>query len=253
MKSAIVVGTGAGGAVMARDLAGSFKVTVLEEGRQFCPLSLPMKAMERLKASGLLLDERMTALLFPPMRIRKSRQGMPLVSGRCVGGTTTISAGNALRMDHDLRKLGIDLDVEFEELSREVPVSTDHQKGWRADTRELFSICQDMGLSPRPTPKMIDLKKCRRCGRCILGCPTGAKWDSRRMVDQAVQKGARLVERSRVERVETEGSRATGVWTVQGGRKVFMAADVVVLAAGGLDTPVILQKSGISCEEGLFR
>lgn len=36
MKSAIVVGTGAGGAVMARDLAGSFKVTVLEEGRQFC-------------------------------------------------------------------------------------------------------------------------------------------------------------------------------------------------------------------------
>jgi choline dehydrogenase-like flavoprotein len=252
MKTAIVVGSGAGGATVARELAGSFSVTILEEGRRFRPLSLRMPVMEALKASGMLLDERMTGLLFPPMRIRKSRQGMSLVSGRCVGGTTTISAGNALRMDADLRRIGIDLDAEFEELSRDVPVSTDHQKGWRADTRELFALCADMGLSPRPTPKLIDSRKCRRCGRCILGCPTGAKWDARGFVDQAVTRGARLVDGCRVQSVAIQGGRATGVWAVRGGRRSFLSADMVVLAAGGLDSPVILQRSGIPCHARLF-
>src|SRR5579864_830974 len=118
MKKVIVVGSGAGGAMIARELSSSFHVTILEEGSSFKPLGLSIRAMERIKGSGLLLDERMTRLLFPPMRIRRSAQGMALVSGRCVGGTTTISAGNALRMDHDLRRIGIDLDREFDELAR---------------------------------------------------------------------------------------------------------------------------------------
>ncbi len=252
MKSAIVVGSGAGGATMARELAGSFNVTILEEGRAFRPLSFSMPFMETLKASGMLLDERMTSFLFPPMRIRRSSRGMALVNGRCVGDTTTISAGNAIRMDADLREIGIDLDKEFEELSSEVPVRTDHQAGWRTDTNELFDVCRTLGLSPRPTPKLIDLRKCGRCGRCILGCPTGAKWDARRAVEQAVARGATLLPEHRVDRVTIEGKRATGVWAVSKGARKFMAADLVVLAAGGMDSPVILQKSGISCENRLF-
>jgi choline dehydrogenase-like flavoprotein len=252
MKKAIVVGSGAGGAAIARELAGSFHVTILEQGRSFRPLSLSSGAMERIKASGLLLDERMTRLIFPPMRIRRSAQGMALVSGRCVGGTTTISAGNALRMDRDLREMGIDLDREFDELSREVPVTADHAAGWRADTRELFRACKDMGLSPRPTPKLIDFHKCRRCGRCILGCPAGAKWDARRFVDQAVARGAELVDGCRVERVQIEGDRASGVRVVHGGERRFLPADLVVVAAGGLDSPVILSRSGIRWEQRLF-
>ena len=252
MKTAIVVGSGAGGATVARELAGSFRVTILEEGRGFRPFALGMLAMERLKSSGLLLDERMTSLLFPPMRIRRSRQGMSLVNGRCIGGTTTISAGNALRMDHDLRAIGIDLDREFEELSREVPVSADHAKRWRADTRELFGACSDLGLSPRPAPKLIDFRKCRRCGRCILGCPRGAKWDARRFVDEAVGRGAHLLDGCRVERVQVEKGRATGVWTRRGARRQFLGADLVVIAAGGLGSPEVLGRSGIRTEQTLF-
>ena len=252
MKTAIVVGSGAGGATVARELAGRFKVTIVEEGRRFRPFSLGMPAMERLKSSGLLLDERMTSLLFPPMRIRRSRQGMSLVNGRCIGGTTTISAGNALRMDHDLRAIGIDLDREFEELYREVPVSADHATRWRADTREMFGACSDLGLSPRATPKLIDFRKCRRCGRCILGCPTGAKWDVRGFVDQAVSRGARLLEGCRVERIQMEGTRATGVWVRHGLARRFLRADLVVIAAGGLGSPAILSRSGIRTEDRLF-
>ena len=41
-KTAIVVGTGAGGAMMARELQGRYQVTLLEAGRAFKPFSLPM-------------------------------------------------------------------------------------------------------------------------------------------------------------------------------------------------------------------
>jgi choline dehydrogenase-like flavoprotein len=177
---------------------------------------------------------------------------MALVNGRCIGGTTTISAGNALRMDRDLKEIGVDLDSEFEELSSEVPQSTEHARGWRADTRELFARCKDMGLAPRPAPKMIDSRKCRRCGRCILGCPTGAKWDARGVVDQAIARGARILSGHRVERVSFEGKRAAGVWVVHCGRRTLMRADLIILAAGGLDSPAILARSGIPCEDRLF-
>ena len=252
MKSALVVGSGAGGAAVARELSGSFDVTILEEGRSFHPLSLSMAAMERMKATGLLLDERMTGAVFPPMRIRRSSNGLALVNGRCVGGSTAISAGNGLRMDRDLREMGIDLDREFEQLARDVPVSTDHQHAWRPDTRELFGICRGMGLAPSPLPKLIDFRKCRRCGRCILGCPTGAKWDARGFVRQAGEKGARLMEGCRAESVRIEKKRAAGVWTAGRIGRKFLPADIVVLAAGGFGTPVILQRSGIPCEERLF-
>ncbi|HTP58630.1 MAG TPA: GMC family oxidoreductase N-terminal domain-containing protein, partial [Spirochaetia bacterium] len=144
------------------------------------------------------------------------------------------------------------LDREFQELSGELTISADHAEGWRSDTRELFSACRRLGLEPRPVPKLIDFKKCRRCGRCILGCPAGAKWDARRFVNQAVKRGARLLDGHRAERIEMEGNRVTGVWTAGPAGKRLFRADVVVLAAGGLGTPVILQKSGFPCDERLF-
>jgi choline dehydrogenase-like flavoprotein len=249
---AIVVGSGAGGAAAARELQGKYQVTILEAGRSFRPLALSMRWMERLRNLGLLFDERLIQAVFPPMRVRRSPEGMVMVNGAGTGGTTTLSAGNALRMDDDLRKIGIDLDREFAELAREIPQSTAHQLGWSPATRRLFQISMDQGLAPRPTPKLVDFALCRRCGRCVLGCPYGAKWDSRRFLDDAVRMGARLVCGSRVTKVVIRGGRAIGVRARVGLRIVFFPADLVVLSSGGLGTPVILERSGIRCEPRLF-
>ena len=251
MKQAIVVGSGAGGATVAKELQGHFDVTVLEAGKEFRPLALSLPAMERVKRTRLLFDEREISLIFPAMRIRKT-QDMVLVNGIGTGGTTTLACGNGLRMDQDLRALGIDLDVEFEEIYREIPISIDHQKRWHKHTRRLYEICQEMGLEPRPIPKMGDYARCISCGRCVFGCPQGAKWDSRRFLALAQQNGARLVTGSRVESVATENGRATGVWAKEGWSRRFYRADLVVLAAGGFATPLILQQSGIPCEPQLF-
>lgn len=251
MKRAVVIGSGAGGATAAMELQGAFDVTVLEMGREFRPLQLELSTMERLKAFGLLRHEWQIRWFLPSMRTRRV-DGMLLVNGIGMGGTTTLCTGNGLRMDQDLRTLGIDLDEEFEAAYRQIPIGTAHQRRWRECTRELFDVCGDMGLEPRPTPKMSDAARCIRCGRCVLGCRSGAKWDSRRFLDVAVERGARVVTGCRVERLRLEGREATGVVARRGRRRLVFPADLVVLAAGGFGTPPILQASGIPTEQRLF-
>ena len=252
MRTAIVVGSGAGGATIAKELQGRFDVLVLEAGREFRPLALNLRIPERLKRLGLLFDERHIRLLLPSMRIRKTAEGMVLVRGIGTGGTTTMATGNALRLDPGLKAIGIDLDEEFSELGREVPVSTAHQARWNGTTRRLFTVFEEMGLEPRPMPKMRRRESCSNCGRCVLGCPSGAKWDSREFLRDAMERGARLITDCRVREVVLENGRAVGVAARVGTRRKFFPADVVVLAAGGFGTPVILQNSGIPCEPGLF-
>jgi choline dehydrogenase-like flavoprotein len=251
MKRAIVVGTGAGGATVAKELQGRFEVTVLEAGKEFRPFSqIPLA--KSMKKAGLLFDAREIQLVFPAYKIRGAGDGMILVNGSGLGGTTTLCTGNALRMDGQLKALGLDLDAEFDEIAREIPISTAHERRWRRGTRRMFEIFREMGLDPRPTPKMVDYDRCTGCGRCVLGCPRGAKWDSRRFLDVALANGATLVSSCRVERVVLESGRAIGVEARQGLSRRFFPADLVVLAAGGLGTPVILGNSGIECDPTLF-
>ncbi len=251
-KKAIVVGSGAGGATAAKELQGKFDVTVLEAGNAFKPFGMSLSALERFKKAGLYLDERQIRLLFPAMMIRKTPDRMVLVNGACPGGSTTLSAGNALRMDDGLKKLGIDLDAEFEELYHEIPVTADHMRNWRETTRRLFEICREMGLGPQPTPKMGEYDRCCNCGQCVLGCRSGAKWDSRRFLESALDKGAHLITGCSVKKIVIQNGRVTGVQAKTGLRTTFHPADLVILAAGGLATPVILQNSGVECQNTLF-
>jgi choline dehydrogenase-like flavoprotein len=252
MKRAIVVGTGAGGATVAKELQGKYEVTILEAGKEFQPFATPLSKVEKLKKLGLLFDEREIGLLFPTMKIRTTPDRMILVNGIGLGGTTTLAAGNALRIDKDLADLGICLDDEFSELRNEIPIHTAHQKNWRKTTQRLFEICVEMALNPAPLPKMGYAERCTNCGRCILGCPNGAKWDSRQFLNLALEKGARLVKGTRVEKVIIDRGEAIGVKAKEGWRSRIYQADLIILAAGGLGTPVILQNSRIPCEKRLF-
>lgn len=252
MKKAIVVGSGAGGAAAAKELQGEFDVTIIEAGDSFHPFRTSLSLIEKVKKAGVLFDERLIHPVFPPMVIQKAGNGMVLVRGVCTGGSTALSTGNALRMDNDLKEIGINLDSEFEEVYHEIPVSEEHGKTWHEPTKQAFEICRDMQMAPVVAPKMMDSDRCIGCGQCIFGCPRGAKWDSRRYLNRAVKNGAQLISGNRVEKVVIEQGKATGVVARQGMKRRFYPADLVVLAAGGLGTPVILQKSGIECEEQLF-
>jgi choline dehydrogenase-like flavoprotein len=252
MKKAIVIGTGAGGATAANELQGTFDVTILEAGKEFSPFHMDLGFIEKARMTGLLFDEREIQFLFPAMKIRKTDAKMILVNGIGFGGTTTLATGNALRADAGLTALGIHLDKEFDQLQREIPITTDHHTIWRKSTRRLFEICREMNLNPRITPKMVDYSKCKRCGRCVLGCPEGAKWDSRRFLEIAIKHGAHIKSGYHVRKIVISGSSVIGVEARHNGRKVILPADLVILSAGGLGSPVILQNSGIATQSLLF-
>lgn len=252
MKTAVVVGSGAGGAAAARELQGRFEVTILEAGPSFRPFGLNLRIPSAAKRAGLLFDAREISLLFPAMKIDRAGEGLIHVRGIGTGGTTTIATGNGLRLDHDLKALGIDLDEPFEALLRDIPITTGHRRIWRRATRDLFAAAEAMGLEPKPTPKMGRHEHCRNCGRCVLGCPHGVKWDSREFLKDALAKGARIETGAPVERIEMSGSEAIGVRVRRGRRGRFVPADIVVLAAGGLGTPDILAASGFPGLPRLF-
>lgn len=251
MKTAIVVGSGAGGATVAKDLQGVFQVTILEEGRPFRRVSMKRDTIERLRRSRLLVDPRLLRLAFPAIRVRRSPD-MLLVHGVGTGGTTTIATGNGVRLDADLKAIDVDLDREFDQIAREIPITTAHRRRWHTTTRRLFDVVEGMGLDPFVTPKMATSDGCRHCGRCMLGCPYAVKWDTRAFLDEAVGRGAELVTGSRVQRVVIEDGRAAGVLVGGPFGDREYRADLVVLAAGGFGTPAILERSGIACEPRLF-
>ena len=245
-KKAIIIGTGAGGATAAKMLSSHFDVTVLEAGGKFHPLSLPLSTLASLRATGLYFDERLISLILPNMRIAKTPDQV-VAYGKGLGGTTTLATGNAIRADKGLKEIGIHLDNEFDELYHELPITTDHQRYWSKITKRTFQTMQELGFDPQPMPKLLRPSACRLCGHCSIGCPHGAKWDTREWLNDL-----RVVTHCKVERLETNDSHVKRVIAKKGFRTVSFEADVVVLAAGGLGTPQVLRRSGIPCEPHLF-
>lgn len=248
MKQAIVIGSGAGGAMAAKMLSSDFEVTVLEQGGAFKPFSLPLEQLARFRKTGLYFDERLIQLLLPNMRIDRQPE-LVMVRGRGLGGTTTLATGNAVRADEGLKRIGIVLDDEFDELQSELPITTDHQRQWSAVTRKTFEVMQQMGLDPQPMPKLLRPNHCRLCGHCSIGCPTRAKWDTRELL---TGDGIRVVTGCQVTHFDTGDRLARRVHVKKGMRKMTLEADIIVVAAGGYGTPDILRASGIDCQPTLF-
>ena len=251
MKTAIVVGAGAGGCAAAAELAKTHKVTLLERGADFSPFPFALPLLEPLRRAGAFFDPRMITLLFSDMRVEKSADQVH-VYGRGIGGTTNLATANALRYDASLRQLGIELDEEFEELADIVPQTTKHQNRWSPLIRRLYSIFDELGFDPSPMPKMLDLGRCQNCGLCVLGCKHSAKWTADRLLEGIDASCLEIVRKSRVDGLIIEDNEVLGVACNENAQATERYADVVVLAAGGIGTPRILQASGIETQAHFF-
>lgn len=253
MKKAIVVGTGAGGATAARELAShGVAVSVFEAGREFKPLTRRISWAEPLRRLGLLGDEKMISRVFPAMDAFRSSKDLVLVRGLTMGGSTVLSCGNMVRADRGLQEIGLDLSPEFQELESWIGIQPFPMKRWRPLTRRMFDEASKLGLQPAPTPKALDVKRCVACGLCELGCQQRARWDARRFLEVAEAEKATVQVSSVVERLAMQDGRVTGVVVRSGGVRRTVEADVVVLAAGGVGSPQILRASGVGTPDRLW-
>ena len=116
----------------------------------------------------------------------------------------------------------------------------------------MYDKAEQLGYTPKPTPKVDDLSKCVGCGYCELGCVTGAKWDSRRIYRDYLGKGISLLTSTMVQKVLIEGNRACGVLVSHGSSTEKINADIVVLSAGGIGTAQILKSSDLPARENLW-
>ena len=234
----VVVGSGPGGASVARELARRGKrVAILERGRDH--RGMPHYGTYL----GALIYADRASLLF-------TREGLQIVRPLMVGGATSMYCGAAALPPSWLgERYGVDLAPFGEAIAAELEVAplAPEQRG-RASTR-IAEVATSLGQDWQPQLKMMRPDRARRfdCGaKCMLGCRCGAKWSAGEWVDDAVAAGAELITGARVTEVIRESGRAAGVRATVGGRSLEIAAPVVVVAAGGLGTPAILRASGFA-------
>jgi len=238
----IVVGSGMGGATLARELANRGKdVLLLEKGR------LEQKL-------GTFKDDLRYYDANPVTRMpSKSKEGTILWRTLMAGGSTVVSCGNGVRaLESELASLGIPLDTELRELETELSVGPIDDTLLSEGSLALASAATDLGYTLERMPKFISAEKCRTCGSCVHGCPHEAKWTAVNHLNPLSEAGGDIWYEVTVDQVLIENGRAVGV-AGHRQRQPFRAnGGTVVLAAGGLGTPVILLKSGIEAGTGLF-
>ena len=250
---AIVVGSGAGGAIAARELAqNGFEVTILEAGKPFDPLTHKVSWLSSLRGSWFLKDESSIEHIFPHYDVTRSSHDLVIFRGVTEGGCTSIACGNMVRAENGLKEIGLDLSAEYEEIEKTLKIAPIPRERWRPLTQHMYDKAEKLGYSPKPTPKVSDLSKCIGCGYCELGCIKGAKWDSRQVYRDYLGKGISLLTHAKVQKVILNGDRACGVQFSHGSSIEKIEADVVVLSAGGIGTAQILRSSNLPAKENLW-
>jgi len=233
---AIVVGTGPAGATAALRLAqAGKKVAILERGPR----------AKRLGNSLSLLPLVDTKSFIP------TPTNPSVIRGIALGGSTLLYCGTATPPPIWLKdKYGIDLQGYADETIEEMGLKPlpDHLLGDGA--RRIMESANELGYNWVPFLKFIRPDKAEQgfCtgSTCMMGCTCGAKWTSGEFVDQAVELGAELFLKARVERVLIEDGTAVGVLarTREGTRE--FKGKIIILSAGGIGTPGILLRSGIN-------
>jgi choline dehydrogenase-like flavoprotein len=249
---ACVIGSGAGGGVIAAELARAGRsVVVLEMGQyrneaDFKQLELP--GMFELYLGGGLAS---------------SEDGsIAILAGSTLGGGTVVNYMNCIRTPEHIRREWAEMGVEgIADPDYERHIDAIWQRLAINDTatsqnrthKRLIEACEELGYPHRPLTRNTDTA-CEDpgvCGYCSWGCQKGCKQSTMKtFLQDAADAGARFVVGARAERILTEDGRATGVEalvTQQDGSTTRLAvhAPTVVVAAGAIETPALLLRSGI--------
>ncbi|HEX7609933.1 MAG TPA: GMC family oxidoreductase [Solirubrobacteraceae bacterium] len=246
-----VIGAGAGGAVLAAELAeGGARVVVLEQGPRHDPDSFSARPPEML--ARLYRDGCQTATVGAPPIL------LPL--GRGVGGTTLVNSGTCFRtpphvLDRWASDFGLELDEAtlrpcFERVERALSVAEVTPELAGANAAVARRGAERLGWSHGYLRR--NARGCVGSGVCVFGCPTSAKQHTGiTYIPRATTAGALIVTGADVQEIVLEGGRAHGVRArLADGQPLEVRAPEVVVACGTIHTPLLLQRSGFPDASG---
>jgi len=196
------------------------------------------------------------------------RPSVLYTEGRCVGGSTVVNGGMSWRTpdqvlrrwaeQEGLRAFGErDLDPYFTVIESRLSVGLQDPETIGRDSELFRAGARARGWAVVPNRR--NQLHCAGTSNCSSGCPTGAK---RSMlvtsVPRALALGARLFADCRVDRITRSGAGVTGVtghFVRPGGRRgptLTVHARAVVVAAGAIQTPALLARSGLRSASGML-
>ncbi|HEY8646705.1 MAG TPA: GMC family oxidoreductase [Gaiellaceae bacterium] len=244
----VVVGSGAGGGVVAGELAQRGRnVLLLETG--------PHKTA----ADFTRWEAKAAHDLWWPIRFALIDGGaggaVALLGGRCVGGTTTINTKVALRahaMDFEKWEQAsgpavgaADLEPHYDRVEQRLGVR--ERTDWRRSVHKVEPAFRALGAPLEAVHSYTDAN-CMSCGSCLQGCPTNAGKSTLNTYIHDAWAAGQLALRAdaHVQRIVIEDGQATGVEYVDAtGETRRVDAGAVVVAAGTLNTPQLLLRSGL--------
>ncbi|AKF04997.1 Oxidoreductase, GMC family [Sandaracinus amylolyticus] len=245
----VVVGTGAGGAVVGRELAErGFAVCFVEEGelhRRDAFTGSSQKAHRDFYRGGMAVGTNL----------------MPVFMGRLVGGSTAVNGGTCFRtpasvLDRWCEDIGTDefarerMSGYFERVEgilQTQPASRQHI-GRIADV--FARGCDKLGWSHFSIVR--NAPGCEGSGFCDFGCRTDARRSTNiSYVPPALERGAMLFTGLSAKRVIVENGRAVGIeGEAKNGKTIRVRGRAVVFAGGALPTPLFLLKNGLCNSSG---
>jgi choline dehydrogenase-like flavoprotein len=252
-----VVGSGAGGAVFAAECAAAgLRVVVLERGGRYTREDFNQREAD------------MIPRLYADRGLRATKDlSITILQGSCLGGSSTINWTTSLRTPaHVLEAWARDYRVEgmspaemrpaFERVEAMTQVRVPADDEHNANNRILLDGARVLGWSAHAIPRNV--VGCVRSGFCGLGCAYDAKKSVLiTYIPDAERHGAVFYTNARADRIETRGPRDHTVRATicdkHTGRPLHalaVRASAVAVACGPIDTPVLLERSGLARRSG---
>lgn len=249
-----VVGSGAGGAVLAAGLAeAGLSVIVLEAGPY------------RTRADFDMTEKTAMPSLYQESGARTTSDvAITVLQGRSVGGSTTVNWTSCFRtpdriLSHWQEHHGLDglspdtLRPHFEAVEARLNINTWPREAANANNQALFRGCDALGWESGTMRRNV--KGCANSGYCGMGCPVDGKQAMHvTYLADALAAGARIQAEAAVERLEVDGDRVVAVHAriqplgqpAPTGPELTVRAKVTAVCGGALNSPALLLRSGIA-------
>jgi hypothetical protein len=246
-----VIGSGAGGAVAAYNIAKNTgkRVTILEKGRYY----IPQKDFTN-------LEPEMIGTLYKDGALEMTEDFyLAILQGICLGGSTAINNGICFRTPHPVleewEKLGAKLDVPklenyFTTVENIIGAIPMNQKITNEGANRFYNGAQKLGLNPEWF--VTNFGECGGSGYCNIGCKYNRKLSMLlNYLPLAIDKGAEIIVDAEVIKINTSGRSANKIYCkTSDGTNFTVTAKQVVVAAGAIGSSGILLKSGIKRNVG---